>query len=203
MTYLITPSLLNSWLYISTCIDGVKEASSDEISLEDKQDLAIAKAKEDFIKTLNRVKSEPNQYMLEGIKYEEETYKGNTRASPYVKGGAFQFVGMKEIEVDGMKFLMYGRLDCLKAGVIYDIKKVVRYARQKYLKSAQHGFYLELVPRAKIFTYLIDDGKELHTESYYPEECVPTEVYIHNFIQYLIQNDLIEIYKEKWQSKKG
>ncbi len=201
--YLVTPSLLNSWNYIWLCQENVRESEKDTISLEDKKSDAMQKAKEEFIKVLNREKSESNEYMKKGIIYEEETYKGNTRASKEVEGGAFQIVGTKETEVDGIKFLMYGRLDVLKGGEIIDIKKVVRYSPPKYFNSSQHQFYFELFTKAKKFRYLIDDDVKLHQETYYrsKNEREIEELWISPMIRWLIQNDLFELYKEKWKCK--
>lgn len=199
--YLITPSLLNSWAYIWECVDYVRENENDEISYDDKCSNAIEKAKNDFIVTLNRLKTPPNEYMLRGIQYEEDSYKGLTRASPYVKGGQYQVVGMKNIEVDGVKFLLYGRLDCLKGGVISDIKRVSNYSAPKYKTSFQHVAYFELFPKAYEFDYLIDDGNKLHIESYYPDDVTPIRYGISDFIKWLKANNLWELYKEKWRSR--
>lgn len=198
---LITPSLLNSWGYIWWAREAVKEAESDEISIDEKRDLASQKAYEDFLKALNREKSEPNEFQLRGIKYEEDTYKGLTDASSYVMGGTFQISGQKEVRVNGERFLMYGRLDCLKGGTIYDIKRVGRYAPGKYSKSYQHGFYMELFPRAKNFIYLAYDGDKLHLEQYFPDECKPTSEAIASFVSWLRENGLYGTYAEKWKSK--
>ena len=105
---------------------------------EEKHDELIANARKSFIDTLNRIPSEPNEYMKQGIEYEEECYKGNTEISPIIENGAFQIVGTKEVEVAGIKFLMYGRLDVLKAGIIYDIKRVQRWNLGKYKYSHQY-----------------------------------------------------------------
>lgn len=198
---LITPSLINSWLYIWQCRDGVKEYEKDEMCLEDKKDKASEEAREEFLNYLNRLPSEPNEYMLRGIQFEQDCYDGKTEVSPIIEGGAFQIAGSKRVVVDGQPFLMYGRLDVLKGGTIYDIKRVSRYSLPKYAKSAQHRFYLDLFPRANKFTYLIYDGAKLHTETYYREQCVPTESLIHQFMSWLKANGLFEIYEEKWKAK--
>lgn len=198
--YLITPSLLNAWGWMWNCEDSVREADKDTISLEDKVSLASMKAKEDFIKALNREKSEPNQYMQAGIEFEEECYKGNTCISPIIEGGAYQIVGRKETEVNGMKFLMYGRLDVLKGGIIYDIKRIWKYSLPKYAKSYQHQFYFELFPSAYKFEYLAYDGNKLHREVYFPSENTrEIENVIATFLKWLEENNLLEVYKEKWR----
>lgn len=199
--YLITPSLLNSWANIWNCVDYVRESEKDEISLEDKQSLAREKAFAEFLDTLGRIPSEPNAYMKKGIEFEEECYKGNTVISPIIENGAYQIAGKKVIEVIGLKILLYGRLDVLKGGTIYDIKRVVRYAPQKYQKSYQHPVYLELFPDARQFVYLVyDDDERLHTETYYRDECVNVEGVIADFIRWLKENDLFDVFISKWKS---
>lgn len=200
---LVTPSLLNSWLYIWLSRDNVKESDNDVICLEDKQDLAMQKAYHEFLGTLRREQTPPNENMLRGIQYEDDCYKGLTDASPIIKGGAFQIVGKKNVVVDSVPFLMYGRLDVLKNGIIYDIKRVTRYATQKYLHSAQHGFYLDLFPNASQFTYLAFDGNKLHQETYYRWQYKPTEAILSDFIKWLRENNLWDVYASLWASKKG
>ena len=200
---LVTPSLLNSWLYIWLSRDNVKESANDAICLEDKQDLAMQKAYDEFLGTLRSEKTPPNENMLRGIQYEDDCYKGLTDASPIIKGGAFQIVGKKNVVVDNVAFLMYGRLDVLKNGIIYDIKRVTRYATQKYLHSAQHGFYMDLFPNARQFTYLAFDGNKLHQETYYRGQYKPTEAILSDFIQWLRENNLWDVYASLWASKKG
>ena len=200
---LVTPSLLNSWLYIWLSRDNVKESANDAICLEDKQDLEMQKAYDEFLGTLRREQKPPNENMLRGIQYEEDCYKGLTDASPIIKGGAFQIVGKKNVVVDNVPFLMYGRLDVLKNGIIYDIKRVTRYATQKYLHSAQHGFYLDLFQDARQLTYLAFDGNKLHQETYYRGQYKPTEAILSDFIQWLRENNLWDVYAILWSSKKG
>lgn len=191
-SYLITPSLLNAWQYMFICTYDKDEELHEEL---------IAKAQKSFIDTLNRIPSEPNEYMKLGIEYEEECYKGNTECSPIIAGGSYQIVGKKEITVSGMNFLMYGRLDVLKEGIIYDIKRVQKWNLGKYRYSHQHAFYLELFPQAYKFEYLIWDGNALHKEDYMKEDVENIGSVIANFIKYLETNNLIEIYKKKWKTK--
>lgn len=196
---LITPSLLNSWLYIWNCVDNVHETEKDTICLEDKKMDAQVKAKEDFINTLKRLPSEPNKYMQMGIDFEDECCQGRQpEISPIIEGGSYQIVGKKNVTIGGYNFLLYGRLDVLKGGVIYDIKRVMKYTPQKYLKSCQHGFYFKLFDRAYEFTYLIYDGNKLHTETYYRDEVESIDKLILDFIDWLKENNLFELYKEKW-----
>lgn len=201
---LITPSLLNSWGYIWECAKGVREAQNDTICLEDKILEKQEQAFQDFLRTLKRIPSEPNIYMQRGIEFEEECYKGNTPISNIIENGAYQIVGKKNVEVDGYKILLYGRLDVLKGGTIYDIKRVSKYETQKYINSYQHGFYLTLFENAKDFKYLaFDDSGRLHIETYYKDQVKDTLQIVSDFIKWLKKNNLFDILKDKWGSKYG
>jgi len=199
--YLITPSLLNSWAYIRTCVDGVVEANSDTMCLEDKKTMRQEEAFKSFLKTLYREPIETNVYMKQGIEFEESCYRGETCISPIIENGAYQISGTKDVEVEGIDFVMYGRLDVLKGGVIYDIKRDMKYSPQKYLKSYQHGFYLELFDTANKFEYLIYDGNNLHIETYYRDQCESMESVIGLFVRWLKKNNLLDIYLTNWESK--
>ncbi len=199
---LITPSLLNSWLYIYQAPLYVREAEGDEMCLEDKQLSASRWARSAFLSTLRRAKSETTPAQQRGIDYEDATYQGKTSASPYVEGGQFQIVGKKYETIGGVDFLLYGRLDCLKGGTIYDIKRVSQYSVQKYLHSAQHPFYLHLFPRATKFTYLVDDGYALHTETYFRDEVKPIRSTIEEFIGWLKEEELWDDYELYWKARR-
>lgn len=186
-TYLVTPSLLNSWLYIY-------QTQEEEYTKE---------AYESFLKTLKREPVEPNEFMLRGIEFEDACVAGNVeKVSPIIENGCFQVVGTKRITVNNVNFLMYGRLDVLKQGIIYDIKRVNKYERPKYSWSCQHQFYLELIPQAKYFEYLAYDNYDnLHTERYFYNEDKKIENIIREFMRFLQKNNLIKIYYENWRSK--
>lgn len=204
--YLITPSLLNSWLYIGHAGDTVREAASDEVSLEDKRDEAEKRAEEDFLRALRREKTPTTEAQQRGIDYEEATYRGETDASPYVMGGQWQVVGTKELRCSGRRILLYGRLDCLNGGMIYDIKRVSRYSPGKYAWSAQHLAYLTLFPQAQGFAYLAYDGSKLHCEAYWQEgEKTQSEMTatIDGFLHYLEARELMDVFEENWKAKEN
>lgn len=188
----ITQTLLSSWLYSFTSDDGY----------------------EDFIRTLNREKKQPTTAMLDGIRFEScvnnvldgayisedhEWYKPVTQLARYLDGSQQQVVLFKDINVNGVDFLLHGVLDFLKAGVIYDTKFSKTYRLNKYLKSPQHSMYLALVPEAFRFEYLICDGTYLYKESYPREIVDPIEPTIRNFMNYLDMHNLVNIYTERWK----
>lgn len=196
----VTATLLNSWANIWNCVDYVVESDNDTISYEDKVTAKMNEAKEEFIKVLKRIPIEDNIYMQRGREFEDLVCSGkDPEFSPIVENGAFQVLGTKKVTIDGVKIVLYGILDVLKAGRIDDIKRVVKYSYPKYKKSLQHPMYLELFPETYDFTYLVrDDNGRSHYENYVRENCVDIYHVISVFIAYLKANDLFGIFEEKW-----
>lgn len=197
----ITTSLLNSWRYIWLSADNVREFDSDTESLEDKIDKTQKRAYDSFIAYLKREPFETTEAMQKGIDFEEDCYNGLTPFSEIIEKGIFQAKGQKLININGVEFQMFGILDVLKGGIIYDIKRTSQYKVQKYQKSYQHAFYFYLFPNAKQFTYLVYDGKSYHQETYFREDCVDIKEVIWDFYCYLKDNNLLEIYEEHWKEK--
>lgn len=203
---LITPTLLNSWGYINWCSVNVRENENDAVCVEDKITQKQEEVYQDFLKVLNREQMPTTDAMQRGIDFENECYTNpNNVVYPVIKGGCFQLVGKKKVSIniddEEFNFLMYGRLDVLKGGVIYDIKRVSKYSPPKYSKSYQHKFYLDLFDKAYKFQYLVYDGNILHYETYYPEQCLSTKEVIKEFIRFLKEKNILNIYLEKWRTK--
>ena len=198
--YEITASLLNSWQRIWDAKDWVRESESDEISIEDKISQAMEKANQEFLNSLNRIPFPDNEAMAKGRQYESDVYDGKDDIfSPVVENGEFQAAYTKKIKINGMNIMLYGILDCLKAGRIYDIKRVGHYQTAKYKKSHQHPMYFALVPEALDFTYLVcDDRGDHHFERYLRENCEDIEDVVRTFLMYLEANGLMETFKTKW-----
>lgn len=201
--YLITQTLLSSWAYCFNAAEGYE-----------------AEAKEDFLRTLRREPKETNENMKNGIEFENEVYmaaaslprpphkkweEGIVKVAPIIQGAPVQVKASRELQVGDMTFLVYGILDALKAGTIYDVKflnskmKDVELAG-KYLESPQHPAYFYLVPEAFEFQYLVSDGKDLYIEKYSREESRHISEFIAEFINSITQLGLLDIYKEHWKS---
>lgn len=183
---LITATLLNSWKYLFNNQTG-----------EESQETLY----NDFLKVLKREPTETTPAMALGNEFEKECYEGKVEGiSEIIKGGAFQLSASKIETIGNYNFLLYGRLDVLKNGVIYDIKRVGKYSDvQKYYTSVQHVMYLKLIPQAKEFKYLISDGECVYTETYDRNDIIePIETIIINFVNWLKRNDLFDLYVEKW-----
>ena len=102
---------------------------------------------EDFIKVLNKEEFEPSESIIKGYEFEaymQENYEET-------KNGAYQVVVQKEYG----DYLLYGKADCLKGGIIYDYKYTKNYDVGKFFNNHQTLMYLEMVPEASKMVYLI------------------------------------------------
>lgn len=197
--YLLTHSLLSSWLYAMK--DNPYEDSTTERD-----------SYQEFLKALRREPSEQTEAMSNGIEFEDlvtdivngdadtdhKWYEAACKVARIIKGGWLQYKTKKEITVSGERILLYGRLDVLKAGEIIDIKFSKGYERGKYIDSTQHPTYLELIPEAGQFTYLVSNGSEVWTETYRRDETPNIITIIESFLEYLKGNGLWEVYVSHW-----
>ena len=170
----------------------------------------------DFLRTLRREPKETSKAMFAGIDFEDrvtayangakldEAHKLSKVAREVgseCRGGQFQVRLYREIVVDGVTFLAYGVLDCLRAGEIIDIKFSKTYEVGKYLDSPQHPMYFYLCPEARAFTYLVSDGEWVYRERYTPDTTDHISTYIRDFMRWLEQRDLIDVYAQHWAAR--
>lgn len=170
---------------------------------------------EDFIKVLNKEEFEPSESIIKGYEFEaymQENYEGT-------KNGAYQVVVSKEHG----DYLLYGKVDCLKGGIIYDYKYTKNYDVGKFFNNHQTLMYLEMVPEANKMVYLItnkfevedyadidymdtdridytvgDIFREEYTKDMFPETI---DSVLHKFEQWLKAYNLFDLYTEKWKCK--
>lgn len=199
--YLLTHSLLSAWLY------AMRDNPYEDLTTERDN-------REEFLKALRREPTETTEAMQNGIEFEDlvtaiinqnydESHKwieAAQKVADIVRGGKLQYKAKKPVEVSGEKFLLYGRLDVLKAGQIMDIKFSKSYDRGKYLTSTQHPTYLELIPEAEQFTYVISNGNDVWTETYRREETPSIFPIIEDFMAYLKTSGLWETYTQHWSA---
>jgi len=202
---LITHSLLSSWLY------SLRENSYEDATSENN-------SREDFLRVLRREPTATTDAMQKGIDFEDlvtRIAEGCTRdddrthnwvqaahsVALEVHGGVLQHKASREISVQGHPLLLYGRLDALKAGTVYDIKFSGKYERGKFFDSTQHPTYLELVPAATRFSYLVSNGTEVWQETYLREETPDIKPIIADFLDWLDVQGLMSLYREKWATK--
>jgi len=206
--YLMTHSLLSSWLY------AIKENPYEQGGGDGKEEKQTAF--DSFLQTLNRVRTEPNEHMQKGIDFENlvtdiiqgrpgaaehKWYQPASKAAAIIGGGLLQHRAQKEIEVRGITLLLYGRIDALKAGVVYDTKFSGSYEVGKYLDNTQHPMYLEIIPQATRFEYLVSNGSHFWPEVYTREETPSIIPIISQFLDWLDLQNLMGVYKEKWLAK--
>ena len=170
---------------------------------------------EDFIKVLNKEEFEPSESILKGFEYEKYMQENFEETL----GGAYQVKVSKEHG----DYLLYGIVDCLKGGIIYDYKYTKNYEVGKFFNNHQTLMYLEMVPEAKKMVYLItnkfekteypdlnfkdianieyevgDIFREEYTKDMFPETM---DSILHKFEQWLKQYNLFDLYTEKWKCK--
>lgn len=196
MTYWLTQSILSDWLY---CAD------SDN--------------RDELIKRIMRLKKEKTTAMQRGIDFETAVTKyahgqGLTtdlsqteieavrKFGNLCKGGVEQVPISGQIAVNGMRFQCYGICDFVKAGRIFDIKRVSRYEYGKYQHSPQHPMYLELLPEATRFDYLIFDGSRWYIETYRRGDFEPIRRTIGAFVNYLRDTNTMDIFRANWSMTK-
>lgn len=170
---------------------------------------------EDFIKVLNKEQFEPSESIVKGYEFEaymQENYKETLN-------GAYQVVVSKEYG----DYLLYGKVDCLKSGIIYDYKYTKNYDVGKFFNNHQTLMYLEMIPEASKMVYLITDKfevedyadidymdtdridytvgdifREEYTKDMFPETM---DSVLHKFETWLKTYNLFEVYAEKWKCK--
>lgn len=198
---LITHSLLSSWQW------ALKENPFEDATSE-RDNYA------DFLQVLRRELKVATKAMQDGIDFEDMVtdilagggdkthrwYDGASKIADIIRGGVLQLKVNKNITVAGMDFVLHGRLDALKAGTIYDIKFASGYDVGKYIDSTQHPAYLELVPEAMQFTYLVSNGSQVWPETYRRDETPSIYPLIEDFMSWLSAQGLMELYREKWGS---
>lgn len=200
--YLMTHSLLSSWLY------AMKSNPYEDLTTE--KDPA-----EEFLRVLRREPTETTEAMLNGIEFENlvtqiatgedadsdhKWYSAAEKAANTVRGGVVQYKAKCELEIEDMPILLYGRIDFLKAGVVIDTKFSKSYERGKYIDSTQHPTYLRLIPEADVFIYLISNGTDVWTETYRRDETPDIEPVIADFLCWLKEKGLMDIYKQYWSA---
>ena len=129
---------------------------------------------------------------------EHPWYNAASKVADMVRGATLQYVARKPVTIEGIDFLLYGRLDALKEGIIFDIKFSGSYERGKYRDSTQHPMYYKLVPEIMNFTYIVSNGTDVWTELYWFDEIPRIEPVITDFLHWLRDMNLMETYKQYW-----
>lgn len=176
--YLMTASLLNAWKY-----------AAGPHRTEEGRETAMAS----FLQTLYREPVPDNEAMRKGREFEEWARQN----IPELQGSVYQ----ASLYADIPGYLLHGKLDFLRAGIITDTKRPVSYSVGKYFGSPQTAMYLRLVPEALQMDYLIGCNHQLYRETYRRDEVPPIETYIASFRSWLKAMGIDNIFQEKWRAK--
>lgn len=200
MRYLLTHSLLSSWQYAlreNPYADEAEDPWADFRSALKKEERPASDAMLKGIAFENSV----NRYVLHGTIPEEPYTDAVMRFGSLCSGGMLQYAASAKETINGVQLLLYGRLDCLRAGVIYDIKYSGHYDKGKFFDSTQHPMYLHLVPEAMEFCYLISNGSATWEERYRRDEVPDIIPRISDFLGWLETVGLMDLYRENWGAK--
>lgn len=185
MTKLITASLYNAYLYYAKTDFATEKAQ--------------AKAKQDFLNTLNKVKSEKSPAMLKGIQFEDairSIAEGNSRdksiklpkdANPLeypllnrLTDNEYKCAleiaekvkgGTWQVKLSKTigNYLLFGYADVIKQAVINDIKRVNQYAEIGKYEPSIQHLIYLECSPLEHFKYLICDGKSNFEEYYHKD----------------------------------
>ena len=200
--YLITHSLLSSWLY-ALKENPYEDATSERDPLQE------------FLRVLRREPTETTEAMQNGIDFENlvdnvvygsgdpenRWYKAAEKVANRVRGGIPQVKISRQVQVSGYTLVLHGRLDWLKAGEIFDVKFTKNYDPGKYFSSTQHPMYFELVPEAQSFTYIVSNGSGVWPETYRRDESTSILPIISDFLEWLTVTGYMDLYQKHWVAK--
>lgn len=194
--FLLTQSLLGAWEYIFKAYDP-DSAYQSFLKVLERKPTPRTKAIEDGILFENLVTG-----YCEGAPLDKNNKWGDAikTIGDELMGSRFQVPAYRNATIDGLDFLLYGRLDALKAGVIYDIKFSKTYEPGKYYDSPQHPMYFELCPEVSKFVYLISNGREVCREEYKRNQTEPIKYKVEKFLRYLNVTGAAQTYIEKWKA---
>ena len=202
MPYLITHSLLSSWLYML-------KGNPYEDATTERDPMA------EFLQVLRREPTETTEAMQNGIDFENlvtgiiaghgnrssRWWDAAAKIAGELRGARLQYRCSTRLQIGDRAVVLYGRLDALKSGTIYDIKFSKGYERGNYFGSTQHPAYLRIVPEATEFIYLVSNGVDVWHEEYRREEVLPIEPTIQNFFLWLESAGLTGVYEKFWPAR--
>ena len=154
----LTCSLLNSWLYATDpeADEGAFERFLATLEGKKQPKSRAMQAGIDFESAINAyVRNEPLTAAI-GVDNESEL-KAVVQFGNRLRGSQLQVREERPMTIAGHDLMLIGVADAVKAGILYDIKRVQRYEHGKYQFSTQHPMYMELFPEAIRFDYLIFD----------------------------------------------
>jgi len=211
MSLLIAPTLLDGYDWLMTAPESIKKGTN----VTWKQD-----AYQQLTDTLTRAPFRPNKAIIKGMEFERMACNKSKVADidslnasanfkkvcKLIKGGAFQVKTKKFIQIDGVEYVLFNRLDVKFPMLIQDIKTTANYrGAANYLSKWQHKFYT-LTDKIRDFQYIIaewqgadvDDFtiKDVHVIDYHAEdfEAIEKEItgHVKLFMEFLEGNEKLK-----------
>jgi len=205
--FLLTPSLLNSYLYY-------KESEYED-------------SRESFLRAISRDSFEGNIYTAIGNKFEnnvagidppaqedftlhnpEEWYRAVEDFKKIVQGGANEVKGSKKIHYKDNTYVIYGREDWVKADTCIDIKTTQNYREfPKFSRNAGTFMYPFIFDTPKmvflIMEYSLTVKNEVNVKSTIREDYVRDDdkmfEMVYDFVDYLeIDKEAERLFKKNW-----
>jgi hypothetical protein len=132
--------------------------------------------------------------------------EGATEIAGIVKGNCTLEQGKvsKDISVNNVDYLLYGVVDWVGSGIIYDVKfkeNIGNYDVGNYFDGTQHRTYFAVIDGADTFEYLISNGRKVYREAYNRNEIRPIDQTIADFERWLKCYNLWDVYTGKWSAK--
>lgn len=196
----ITHSLLGAWDYATGeyATDDSLEEFKHTLRREPHKQSAAAAQGQEFEDNVTFY-AKHGQFLQPTATYTRAEQLAIKTFGDKLRGAVPQIKTSKVIRIMEMDFKLVGVADFVKAGVIYDTKRVQRYEYGKYFKSTQHPMYFELFPEARQFTYLIFNGQDALEETYQRRDAEPIELAIRRFIRDMRSFGELDTYKKYWE----
>jgi len=204
---LMTASLLGSWKYLLECNEDYFESTLEEFKTTLKrmpiQDNEAMKNGREFEDRVREKCDKSFRTMLAPLAENDFEYAGCiSECAEECSGGIWQQKASKLVNVSGIDFLLYGRLDVLKGPWIIDLKFSKTFEVGKYRDAPQTKMYLELVPEPVGMKYLVCDGSTLYLDEYRRGDVGSIMDDVRDFWSWLnAYPELKALYIDNWESK--
>lgn len=211
MSYLITASLLNSWQWYlqNESPDAEREwlQTLNREQIPDNDKLLNGRAFECRVRLVNEPKGD---WLTDGDREDlEKTQKKEDNAeymdtvrevAGYTQGGLWQMPVNMPCTINGTGFLLYGRLDVMKLGIL-DVKFSGTYEHNKYLDNPQLRMYMTIVQHAPWMQFIVSDGKRVYQDYFERQDVEPVFPLVADFWNWVSTYPKYRnIFTSKWVS---
>jgi len=209
---LVTASLLNAWEWYR--MDDKDTAETEFIrtlkreQTPDNPDMLAGRAFECRVRLINE---QGREWYTARDKEDLDATRDREFDADYIdtakeiaretSGGLWQVPLSEKVTLDGVHFLLYGRLDVLKLGV-YDIKYSHTFETGKYLTAPQTRMYMTLASEAPWMKYMVSNGRNVFEDFYLRQDVEPIYPMVRDFWNWLETYPKFKsLYVENWESR--